>query len=133
VTLVVAAVVSVGLTELYFSYQDSKRALTRFELDKASAAATSIEQLVQNLLLELDAVAQPTAASGPAGLRQRNQDFHRLLDRDSLANRYFLSVSEQMYESHGIIVNSFRALEPRATDAICSTTFWSSRTFPGQL
>lgn len=61
-TLVVAAVVSVRLTELYFSYQDSKRALTRFELDKASAAATSIEQLVQNLLLELDAVAQPTAA-----------------------------------------------------------------------
>jgi signal transduction histidine kinase len=87
VTLVVAAVVSVGLTELYFSYQDSKRALTRFELDKASAAATSIEQLVQNLLLELDAVAQPTAASGPAGLRQRNQDFHRLLDRDSSIGR----------------------------------------------
>ena len=43
-----------------------------------------------------------------------------VLDRDSLANRYFLSVSEQMYESHGIIVNSFRALEPRATDAIVS-------------
>ncbi|MDX6410439.1 MAG: hypothetical protein QOE13_3510, partial [Gaiellaceae bacterium] len=86
-TLVAAAVVSVGLTELYFSYQDSKRALTRFELDKASSAATSIEQLVQNLLLELDAVAQPTAARGPAGLRQRNQDFHRLLDRDSSISR----------------------------------------------
>ena len=27
VTLVVAAIVSVGLTELYFTYQDSKRAL----------------------------------------------------------------------------------------------------------
>jgi signal transduction histidine kinase len=87
VTLVAAAVVSAGLTELYFSYQDSKRALTRFELDKASSAATSIEQLVQNLLLELDAVAQPTAARGPAGLRQRNQDFHRLLDRDSSISR----------------------------------------------
>jgi signal transduction histidine kinase len=87
VILVAAAVVSVGLTELYFSYQDSKRALTRFERDKASSAATSIEQLVQNLLLELDAVAQPTAARGPAGLRQRNQDFHRLLDRDSSISR----------------------------------------------
>jgi signal transduction histidine kinase len=87
VTLVAAAVVSVGLTELYFSYQDSKKALTRFERDKASSAATSIEQLVQNLLLELDAVAQPTAAKGTAGLRQRNQDFHRLLDRDSSISR----------------------------------------------
>src|SRR6266513_2830995 len=87
VTLVVAAVVSVGLTELYFSYQDSKKALTRFERDKASAAATSIEQLVQNLLLELDGVAQPTAVGGSAGRRQRNQDFHRLLDRDSSVSR----------------------------------------------
>jgi signal transduction histidine kinase len=87
VILVAAAVVSVGLTELYFSYQDSKKALTRFERDKASSAATSIEQLVQNLLLELEAVAQPTAASGTAGLKQRNQDFHRLLDRDSSVSR----------------------------------------------
>ena len=86
-TLVAAAVVSVGLTELYFSYQDSKKALTRFERDKASSAATSIEQLVQNLLLELEAVAQPTAASGTAGLKQRNEDFHRLLDRDSSVSR----------------------------------------------
>jgi ABC-type uncharacterized transport system substrate-binding protein len=31
VALVAAAVVSVGLTELYFSYQDSKRALSRVE------------------------------------------------------------------------------------------------------
>ena len=36
VALVAAAVLSVGLTELYFSYQDSKRALTRVERDKAS-------------------------------------------------------------------------------------------------
>jgi signal transduction histidine kinase len=87
VTLVAAAVVSVGLTELYFSYQDSKKALTRFERDKASSAATSIEQLVQNLLLELEAVAQPTTARGTAGLKERNQDFHRLLDRDSSITR----------------------------------------------
>jgi hypothetical protein len=87
VTLVAAAVVSVGLTELYFSYQDSKRALTGFERDKASSAATSIEQLVQNLLLALDAVAQPTTSKGSAGLQERNQDFHRLLDRDGSISR----------------------------------------------
>ena len=87
VTLVAAAVISVGLTELYFSYQDSKRALTGFERDKASSAATSIEQLVQDLLLELDAVAQPTTSTGNAGLQERNQDFHRLLDRDRSISR----------------------------------------------
>jgi len=87
VTLVAAAVVSVGLTELYFSYQDSKRALTGFEGDKASSAAASIEQLVQDLLLSLDAVAQPTTSKGSAGLRERNQDFHRLLDRDESISR----------------------------------------------
>jgi signal transduction histidine kinase len=87
VTLVAAAVISVGLTELYFSYQDSKRALTGFERDKASSAATSIEQLVQDLLLELDALAQPTTSTGSAGLRERNQDFHRLLDRDRSISR----------------------------------------------
>jgi len=87
VTLVAAAVISVGLTESYFSYQDSKRALTGFERDKASSAATSIEQLVQDLLLELDAVAQPTTSTGNAGLQERNQDFHRLLDRDRSISR----------------------------------------------
>ena len=86
-TLVAAAVISVGLTESYFSYQDSKRALTGFERDKASSAATSIEQLVQDLLLELDAVAQPTTSTGNAGLQERNQDFHRLLDRDRSISR----------------------------------------------
>ena len=62
VALVAAAIVSVGLTELYFSYQDSKRALTRVERDKASSAATSIEQQMQEILRELEAVAQPTVA-----------------------------------------------------------------------
>ncbi|RCV27246.1 hypothetical protein SETIT_5G309500v2 [Setaria italica] len=40
------------------------------------------------------------------------------LDRDSLGNRLFLALCEQMCRSQGLIVNSFRSLEPRATDAI---------------
>jgi len=87
VTLVAAAIVSVGLTELYFSYQDSKRALTQVERDKASSAATSIEQLTQKLLLELESVAQPPTEQGAAGLKERNDDFHRLLDRDELISQ----------------------------------------------
>jgi two-component system NtrC family sensor kinase len=87
VTLVAAAIVCVGLTELYFSYQDSKKALTRVERDKASSAATSIEQLMQKILLELDAVAQATDDRGAAGLAERNQDFHRLLEREQLVSQ----------------------------------------------
>ncbi len=87
VTLVAAAIVSVGLTELYFSYQDSKRALTRVERDKASTAATFIEQLMQDLLRQLEVVAEPTDGKGAAGLTERNQDFHRLLEREELVSQ----------------------------------------------
>ena len=87
VALVAAAILSVGLTELYFSYQDSKRALARVERDKASAAAASIKQQMQDLVRELETVAQPTVAKGAAGLAERNQDFHRLLDREKLVSQ----------------------------------------------
>ena len=82
VSLVAAAVISVGLTTLYFSSRDIKREVTRVEQDKASTAAISIEQLVQELLRELDAAAQPTIGRGEAGLEERKQDFHRLLDHE---------------------------------------------------
>ena len=87
VTLVAAAMVTAGLTQTYISYQDSKKALTRVEQDKASAAAASVEQLMQGVLRELDGVAQPTVETGAAGLNERQQDFHRLLDRDELISR----------------------------------------------
>ena len=87
VALVAAAIVSVGLTELYFSYQDSKRALSRFEENKAFTAASSIEQLVQEILLDLDTVAQPTVATGGKGRQERAEDFHRLLLRNELVSQ----------------------------------------------
>ena len=83
-TLVAAAVLSLGLTELYFSSRDIKREVTRVEQDKASSAALSIEQLIRGLLPELEGVAQPTVAKGAAGLRERNQDFHQLLYHEKL-------------------------------------------------
>jgi signal transduction histidine kinase len=87
VTLVAAAIVSVGLTELYFSYQDSKKALTGVERDKASSAAASIEQQMQDILRELDGVTQPTVEQGAAGLAERNQDFRRLLEREKFVSQ----------------------------------------------
>jgi two-component system NtrC family sensor kinase len=87
VALVAAAIISVGLSELYFSSRDIKRQVTRIEQDKASSASLSVEQLVGGLLRELDAVAQPTVAKGTAGLEERNQDFHRLLDHEELISQ----------------------------------------------
>ncbi|KAE8773051.1 Anthocyanidin 5,3-O-glucosyltransferase [Hordeum vulgare] len=43
-----------------------------------------------------------------------------ILDRDSLSTKFFLDVSERLCNSHGLIVNTCRSLEPRATDAIVS-------------
>ena len=87
VTLVAAAIVSVGLTELYFSYQDSKRALTRVERDKASSAATSIEQLMQKLLHELDTVAQPTIERGRRDWRSGIKTSKACSHRDELVSQ----------------------------------------------
>jgi signal transduction histidine kinase len=87
VTLVAAAVVAVGLTELYFSSRDIKREVTRVEQDKASTAALSIQQLMGGLVRELDGIAQPTVAKGAAGFRERNQDFHQLLYHEKLISR----------------------------------------------
>ena len=42
------------------------------------------------------------------------------LDRSSLSYKHFLALSEQLCKSHGVIVNSCRSLEPRATDAVAS-------------
>jgi len=66
---------------------------------------------VQNLLLELDAVAQPTAVSGRAGRRQRNQDFHRLLDRDSSISRvsYVDARGREQVRTSALDADSLRA------------------------
>ena len=59
VVLVTAAVASVGLSESYFAYEDSKRAVTEAEADKAASAAVSIGQFVEEILADLDSVAEP--------------------------------------------------------------------------
>jgi len=61
VVLVAAAMVSVGVSELFFSYEDGKRALSEAEADKVSAAAVSIDQLIQDILSDLDSLADPKA------------------------------------------------------------------------
>jgi signal transduction histidine kinase len=84
VTLVAAAIVSVGVTESYFTYQDSKRAVTGVEADKAASAAISIDQFIQDILGDLKSVAVPTA--DPGGL-ERLQSFRGLLGRQKLMSQ----------------------------------------------
>jgi signal transduction histidine kinase len=71
--IVTAAIVSVGLTELYFSYQDNKGTITRAEYEKASSAAVYIGQWVQDIVDALD-----SATTGG----DRQLAFQRLLDRE---------------------------------------------------
>ena len=99
VALVAAATLSVGLTELYFTSRDIKRAVTRVEQDKAATAAITIEQLTHELIHELDTVAQPTVADGRAGLEERNQDFQRLLEHEELISQ--LSYVDSSREREG--------------------------------
>ncbi|MDO8483356.1 MAG: ATP-binding protein [Candidatus Limnocylindrales bacterium] len=81
VLLVAAAIVSVGVTELYFSYEDSKLAVTGVEADKASSAAVSIDQFIQEIVDDLDSVARSPVDPDPL---ERIQDFRGLLARQKL-------------------------------------------------
>ena len=77
--LVAAGIISVGISESWFSYQDSQRAVTEAEADKASSAAISIRQFIEELENDLDAVAQPIP--GDAGGPEREQSFTNLFLR----------------------------------------------------
>jgi signal transduction histidine kinase len=74
--LVAAAIVSVGISESYFSYEDSKRAVTEAEADKASSAAISIRQFIEELGSDLEGVAQPIP-DDPGGT-ERERSFKSL-------------------------------------------------------
>src|SRR6185437_12226795 len=68
---------------LYFSYEDSKKAITRVEADKAASAAASIDRFIQQVVADLDGVARAPTDPDPAG---RLQDFGLLLQRQRVFN-----------------------------------------------
>ena len=79
--LVVAALLTSSLTELYFSYQDNKDALTRIQSEKARSAATSIDQFLDPILIQIRGVARPPVDRGTRGLDEREVNYLRLFDR----------------------------------------------------
>jgi len=105
VLLVIAAIVSVGLTEFYFAYEDSKRALTGVEADKASSAAVSIDQFIQDILRDLDGVAQRTSAE------TRAQRFRGLLQRQKLLSKltYFDASGRACVRFHSFATDELNA------------------------
>jgi two-component system, NtrC family, sensor kinase len=131
VALVAAAVVSVGLTELYFSYQDSKRALTRVEQDKASTAATSITQTMDEIMSELEGLAQPTSERGLAGFEVRRQDFEslRLRLRMFAALTYLDAAGKERVRVDAGELNSVDSGDDRSGDEVFVRTRTAPRYF----
>ena len=81
VLLVAGAIVSVGLSEFYFSYQDSTRTITQSEADKAATAAKSIHQFVADILSDLQSVSRPAVEPD---FSDRLAQFAGLLSRQKL-------------------------------------------------
>ncbi len=96
VVLVGGLLIASGLLELYFSYQEAKRALVRLEREKALAAADRIERFVKDIERQLRATtyaASDDPAVAPSGrkgtgfreslatalIEQREIDFLRFL------------------------------------------------------
>ena len=79
--LVVAALLTSGLTELYFSYGDNKEALRRIQREKASTTKASIDQYLNEILAQIRVVSSPPSGSGSAASDERKLEYTRLQDR----------------------------------------------------
>lgn len=71
VVLVGGLLLASGLVELYFSYQEAKRALVRLEREKALAAAERIERFVKEIERHLRATTHAAAADPAVALSGR--------------------------------------------------------------
>ncbi len=79
VTLVSGALLTSGLVEIYFSYQENKTALVRVQREKALAAASKIEQFIKEIERQISWTIQPQWGARSAALEQRRFDYLRLL------------------------------------------------------
>ena len=83
VLLVGGAVLTTGIVGIYFSYQESERAATELQREKALAAASSIEQFIREIEQQTHWVIPPPV-TGAADNERRLGDYRRLL-REALA------------------------------------------------
>jgi signal transduction histidine kinase len=77
VGVVLFALLSNGLLEIYFAYQENKSALAQIQREKAAAAAVRIEAFVKDIERQMGWTTQPHLAATGA-LEQRRLDYFRL-------------------------------------------------------
>src|SRR5438309_4081035 len=77
--LVSGALVTSGLVEIYFSYQENKAALVRVQREKAVTAAARIEQFVREVERQIGWIAQSPWGARGVPCAQRRFDSPRLL------------------------------------------------------
>ncbi|MDQ3670911.1 MAG: sensor histidine kinase [Actinomycetota bacterium] len=79
--LVVAALLTSSLTELYFSYEDNKDALRRIQREKASTTKASIDQYLNEILDQIRVISSPPIGRGNAAKDERELEYLRLEER----------------------------------------------------
>jgi signal transduction histidine kinase len=89
VAVVLLALLSNGLLEIYFAFQENKFALAQIQREKAAAAALRIEGFVKEIERQMGWTTQPHLAAA-GGLEQRRLDYLRLL-------RQVLAITEVAY------------------------------------
>ncbi len=78
VAVVSWALLTNGLLEIYFTYQESRAALGQIQREKANAAALRIEQFVREIERQMGWTTQPQVVAPAAALEQRKIEYIRL-------------------------------------------------------
>jgi signal transduction histidine kinase len=78
VSLVSGVLLTSGLVEIYFSYQETRTALARIQWEEAENAALKIRQFLKDIERQMAWTLQPFGAHG-VPLEQRRDDFYKLL------------------------------------------------------
>jgi signal transduction histidine kinase len=78
-SLVTGALLTSGLIEIYFSYQENKTALVSVQREKAAAAASRIEQFIREIENQIGWTTHASFAPQGGALDQRRFDYLRLL------------------------------------------------------
>jgi len=78
VGVVLLALLSNGLLEIYFAFQENKSALAQIQREKAAAAAVKIEGFVKEIERQMGWTTQPHLGAAAGALEQRRLDYLRL-------------------------------------------------------
>jgi len=75
------ALLTSGLVQLYFSYQENQTAVVSLERGQAVAAASTIEQFIRETERQIGWVTAPPSPTAAVSTEQRRGDYRKLLDQ----------------------------------------------------